>query len=1222
MKLGFEVGADINDALNKFKELKKELVKVKDELKSVATDVKIKVALDSAPVISQARQIRNNLQNAIGEVKVKLTVDSASVAADAARIRGQVQTAIGETRVKVKLDSAGLVPQLAHIKNQINAYFASNVGAIRISLALTQADIAAIRARLASLAGAGNKIKLGIDLAHLNSQIAIARTMLASLVTGGVRINIDASATNLIAALNALKLEVERLRLAMRSGGPGPGPGPGGGPGGLAAMTGQVMALVAGLASLAGLTVITKMSDEAALLRARFEQLLDTQEEVDATQKRLYESAQRLGVSYKDMSDSAARMLPAMQQQKKGAEEAIKLAEILQVTAVLSGSTTAEAASVAQQFGQALGAGTLQAEELNSILDGNQMLARTLAEALKLPESSIEVTVGMLKKLASEGKITSEVLAEALLGSYDKIMSQADQMPKTFSRVWNNIKNLALKVVGDLNKQGFFDGAINSLDALFKKLQELEQNGTIKEWAEGVGSTLGALGSLFIELAGIVTDVVGEIVTLWSDLAGSVEEGTGAQIGFFDLLTNSIKVVHVAFIGLRTGVQIVFAAIKDTIKDTVATTVALFATFKSAINIAMITVGGSVETLITLLQTLATVAQKALMLDFDGAVAAWDSGTEKLAGIVKKRADQIAKEQQDLKNKYQAAAATSATFGGGADYAGIAQQGRDRINEVLLGTGTGGGKTAPGKATFTVPKVAVGAGSSTKADSDAKKAAKELVALDKEVYDNEKALINQQIKDLETLYRFDEVSFAELITKKQELNEKLYQLEMAHIQQKLNKETDATKRKQLEEQRKSLINDQKNRENELANDLLSFAKDAQKFQNDFIRELNNKQVSLNEDLNGALTTQLLGIEESYNNALKKIDEFEKKLGNAALNYRFADGSQITITKDLLKKWREQLNQQAALEKEQATKKSIVAQVNTDVDSIVQRQRQQEDTINRANDQSGGWQSVTASRGINASREQAYSQLAAQKKILEDLKESGMKGLESQIDAITEKMLALQEVIPTTFQAFVLGIKEASQQALASSLNDFFTDLIDGSKSAGEALRDFVGNFARAIGQIIVQAMAAYAALIILNAIPGGAAVAKAMDFAATAKHASDARKVSAGSNHTGGMAGGGPRRQLDASLYLGAPKYHVGGIAGLAPGEIPAVLMQGEEVLTRDDPRHVANGGGQSGQSIRIINVFTKEQALEYLASSEGEKVQLNMVERNASAIKRILGDS
>ena len=64
--------------------------------------------------------------------------------------------------------------------------------------------------------------------------------------------------------------------------------------------------------------------------------------------------------------------------------------------------------------------------------------------------------------------------------------------------------------------------------------------------------------------------------------------------------------------------------------------------------------------------------------------------------------------------------------------------------------------------------------------------------------------------------------------------------------------------------------------------------------------------------------------------------------------------------------------------------------------------------------------------------------------------------------------------------------------------------------------------------------------------------------------------MSANVKHGGGLvgAGGALRSGLNPMLFGAAPRYHGGGIAGLAPDEVPAVLQRGEEVLTKRDPRH------------------------------------------------------
>ncbi len=74
--------------------------------------------------------------------------------------------------------------------------------------------------------------------------------------------------------------------------------------------------------------------------------------------------------------------------------------------------------------------------------------------------------------------------------------------------------------------------------------------------------------------------------------------------------------------------------------------------------------------------------------------------------------------------------------------------------------------------------------------------------------------------------------------------------------------------------------------------------------------------------------------------------------------------------------------------------------------------------------------------------------------------------------------------------------------------------------------------------------------------------------------------------HTGGIAGGAAtfNRDLPSRLWDTAPRYHTGGIAGLMPGEVPAVLKRGEGIFT---PEQMAALGGVGGQTVvnNVVNV-------------------------------------
>jgi hypothetical protein len=110
--------------------------------------------------------------------------------------------------------------------------------------------------------------------------------------------------------------------------------------------------------------------------------------------------------------------------------------------------------------------------------------------------------------------------------------------------------------------------------------------------------------------------------------------------------------------------------------------------------------------------------------------------------------------------------------------------------------------------------------------------------------------------------------------------------------------------------------------------------------------------------------------------------------------------------------------------------------------------------------------------------------------------------------------------------------------------------------------------------------------------------------------------------HDGGVVGaGGGNRTVSPLVFAGAARYHSGGIAGLAPDEVPAILRRNEEVLTENDPRNRLNGGGASGaqQSMRFVLVDDRANIGDYLSSSEGEKVQIETIRRNAMTIRTIL---
>lgn len=103
-------------------------------------------------------------------------------------------------------------------------------------------------------------------------------------------------------------------------------------------------------------------------------------------------------------------------------EDLEKLTETVNKGLIISGASAAEASSTMIQLSQALASGVLRGQEFNSISENGSRIAVALSEALG-------VTIGELRAMAAEGKLTTDVVVKGLLSQANKI---GDEFAKTF----------------------------------------------------------------------------------------------------------------------------------------------------------------------------------------------------------------------------------------------------------------------------------------------------------------------------------------------------------------------------------------------------------------------------------------------------------------------------------------------------------------------------------------------------------------------------------------------------------------------------------------------------------------------------------------------------------------------------------------------------------------------------------------------------------------------
>lgn len=150
---------------------------------------------------------------------------------------------------------------------------------------------------------------------------------------------------------------------------------------------------------------------------------------------------------------------------------------------VISGATMQEASNAAIQLSQGLASGTLRGEELNSVMEQGPRITRALAEYLG-------VTNGQIRQMAADGKITAEVVTNALLKSLTSLNSELDRMPRRFEQASTALKNNFLAAVGQID----INPLISSVDALADSLSKPEVIDGIQSIATGLGNVVAVGG--------------------------------------------------------------------------------------------------------------------------------------------------------------------------------------------------------------------------------------------------------------------------------------------------------------------------------------------------------------------------------------------------------------------------------------------------------------------------------------------------------------------------------------------------------------------------------------------------------------------------------------------------------------------------------------------------------------------------------------------------------
>lgn len=235
----------------------------------------------------------------------------------------------------------------------------------------------------------------------------------------------------------------------------------------LLGVMGKLKVLMTAGLGIQGLGQFIQMSDKMKTLAVQVKFVTNSFEEYKAVQSQLFSISQRTRADLEATTTIYARSARALKDYGYSQERILTFTETLNKAMAVGGVGAQEQASALFQLSQALGSGRLQGDEFRTIAESAPIILDVVAQYMGKTRSEV-------KQLASEGKITSQLLFEAITGATEKISADFEKMPLTFGQAMTQLKNQTLKFVDDVgNRSGIFDGMAASVSFLAKNIDYL-----------------------------------------------------------------------------------------------------------------------------------------------------------------------------------------------------------------------------------------------------------------------------------------------------------------------------------------------------------------------------------------------------------------------------------------------------------------------------------------------------------------------------------------------------------------------------------------------------------------------------------------------------------------------------------------------------------------------------------------------------------------------------
>lgn len=206
-------------------------------------------------------------------------------------------------------------------------------------------------------------------------------------------------------------------------------------------LQGAFARLAATLGISFGVRELIRYADTWNLVEGRISLVTRSQREQIAVESELFAVAQRSRAEYEGIAGLYGKVARNAKGLNASQRDVLEFTETVSKGFIVSGASVSEMNNAIVQLGQGLASGRLQGDELRSILENAPRLAEAIARGMG-------VTVGQLRKLGSEGKLTAKEIFDAVRSQRAAIEEEFRRMPVTIGQAFTVFTNEIKKFIG------------------------------------------------------------------------------------------------------------------------------------------------------------------------------------------------------------------------------------------------------------------------------------------------------------------------------------------------------------------------------------------------------------------------------------------------------------------------------------------------------------------------------------------------------------------------------------------------------------------------------------------------------------------------------------------------------------------------------------------------------------------------------------------------------